>query len=700
MNLVKDGKKVNKTKKFSLKVKMLGGTLGVVAVGMVLLMVISINTCALDLKKQINDTADAELRANVNSVNGTLEEFRLTATNISDFVANSYKTSTMSVYKDALSEIVKGNGMILGSGLWFEPNVFDENETYMGPYWYKDGDKIVETYEYSNADYDYFNQDYYKNAKALKTLEAIISDPYYDATSNSIMSTCSAPIFDPESGSYIGCVTVDMALSSIEETIAAISFGEGGSAVLVDSQGTYLYDDDETKVKNGLKIMEESDPSFAEAGKRVMAEEKGIAEYRDNGVAHTMYYSVIPGVNWHLILKVPTSQNEAPIFGLINKMLIISLIVLVVTALVTFLLINGVVNEIVRIQKFTVQLAKGNFTIDPLASKKNDEIGQMSNSLDDMYASNKGIINKISDSSALVNETSENLTGVAGNLNDQFALIKDKLSGMNDAMMSMSAATEEVNASVEEINASIQTLSTETQNTTENASIITKKANSVEERSRQAYENALVIARSRGKELETAAAKADIVNDIGNLASTIAEIAEQINLLSLNASIEAARAGEHGKGFAVVATEINKLATETAEAVEKIQQTVDGVQNAFKSLADSSKELLTFVQDTVSTDYDYFAGIGKQYGDDVTSFGKAAEKIDQMVENIQRAVNEVSTAMQNIAESATDSAADSSKIVDTVNNVSDVIDNVNDMSHEQENVAADLNGVVGQFKLR
>ncbi|MBR1893213.1 MAG: methyl-accepting chemotaxis protein [Lachnospiraceae bacterium] len=705
MGTVKESEKTGKGKRSkkrrtSLKFKMLGGTLGIVAVGMMLLMLLSINTCANFLRRQIDDTADAELRANVNDVDGTLERFRTTAMDISRYVSNSYKTTDINVYKDSIIEIIKGNDMILGSGLWFEPNVFDPNEKYMGPYWYKDGDKIEETYEYSNEDYDYFNQEYYTNAKAIKTLDAMITDPYYDPTSGIIMATCSAPIFDPESGTYIGCVTVDMSLDSIKETISAISFGENGPAMLVDSKGVYLYDDVTSKVTDGKKIMEESEPSFAQAGKEIMSGENGIVTYTDNGVAFTGYYSIIPKVNWRLILKVPTKQNDAPVYQLGNQMALLSVFVLVVSAVVILILISKVVNQIVKIQKFTNQLAAGNFTISKLSSKSNDEIGQMSDSLDDMYESNKNIINKIADSSGLVSEASENLTGVAGNLNDRFSAIRERLADMNDAMMSMSAATEEVNASVQEINASIEHLSAETQTTTSNASSINKKASSVEERSRLAYENAISIAKSRGKELETAASKADIVNDIGDLASTIAEIAEQINLLSLNASIEAARAGEHGKGFAVVATEINKLATETAEAVEKIQMTVDGVQNAFQSLANSSTELLEFVKDTVSPDYDYFAGIGKEYGADATTFGKAAEKIDVMVDNIRRSINEVSTAIQNIAESATDSAAHSAEIVDTVNEVSEVIGNVTDMSSEQENVAADLNGVVGQFKLK
>ena len=75
------------------------------------------------------------------------------------------------------------------------------------------------------------------------------------------------------------------------------------------------------------------------------------------------------------------------------------------------------------------------------------------------------------------------------------------------------------------------------------------------------------------------------------MASVIADIADQITLLSLNASIEAARAGEQGKGFAVVATEIGKLAGQTTDSVEKIQETISSIQEAFEGLATNAKSL-------------------------------------------------------------------------------------------------------------
>ena len=110
--------------------------------------------------------------------------------------------------------------------------------------------------------------------------------------------------------------------------------------------------------------------------------------------------------------------------------------------------------------------------------------------------------------------------------------------------------------------------------------------------------------------------------------------------------------------------------------------------------------MLDFIQNTGIPDYDYFASVGKEYGSDVTGFGKAAEKIDMKVEIIKNSINEVSKAIHNIADSATDSASDSSNIVEAVDKVSDIVDNVNAMSEKQEEIASGLQGVVGKFKLK
>ena len=228
---------------------------------------------------------------------------------------------------------------------------------------------------------------------------------------------------------------------------------------------------------------------------------------------------------------------------------------------------------------------------------------------------------------------------------------------------------------------------------------IKKRAHAIEKTSREAYDYATKLSREYESNLSKSLENAEVVESIGRMAEVISDIAKQINLLSLNASIEAARAGEQGRGFAVVATEIGKMAGNTAEVVEEIQNTIEDVKRAFDMLASDSKSLISFLKDTVTPDYDQFVGVAKQYGEDAVAIEDNSVKISEMAANIEGIMGEVANAVQNIAESTQNTADSSTQIMDTVEDVSRVVGEVSDRAKEQENVAGSLNGVVGKFKL-
>ncbi|MCR5671371.1 MAG: methyl-accepting chemotaxis protein [Butyrivibrio sp.] len=688
-------------KRLSLRAKMLLCILPVMAIAMILLTYVAATSSRQTIREAMSGQIEQTVQANVNEVSGNLDVIKCTAVNITEMVSSSYKFASMDSFKRTLTSIIKENDSVLGAGLWFEPNAFDTAKKYMGPYWYKDGSEIVETYDYSNSDYDYFTQEYYLNAKSLPKSEAQITDPYYDPTTNLIMATCSAPIYDGDT--FIGCVTVDMELSNIQNMVSNMKVGKTGVAILTASDGTYLYTQDTDAVANAVNITADSNSSLAAAGSKMMSEsntEAHEAYFTENGHEYMLCYNTIPGVNWKMAFRMSVDELDASVNSLITQLFIICIAALLIGAVIIWLFVFSISRSINRVKEFAGILAKGDFTVDKIRNRRGDELGQMSESLNNMFENNRDVISKISNGSVQVSETSTGLATMASELSGQFSSIQSNISGVNDAMMSSGAATQQVNASVEEVNASVHQLAAETEKTSTEAADIKNRARDIERQSRHAYDNAISIAEQREQDLIEANEKAKIVDQIGTLADTISEIADQINLLSLNASIEAARAGDAGKGFAVVASEINKLASSTSEAVEKIRDTVDGVQEAFGTLSGSSGELLQFIRETVTPDYDNFINVAKQYGDDAGAFGDSSESIAQMVENIRVSMEEVSKAVQNIAESTQDTADLSSKVNDSVMAAADVVSSVNDMSNKQEAIAGTLGEIVGKFKLR
>lgn len=669
--------------------------LPIMIVAMGLLTTISAETSKDLIHTQVDEKMQQSLNANQASIIGELDKVKTMATTLSRSVAHTYETTDLQELEEVLGNLIWDNDMVLGSGLWFEPYAFDREKKYVGPYVYKNGDEVELTFDYCTDEYDYVSQEYYTNAKNSDV--AVITDPYFDPTSGIVMSSCSAPI--KHKGKYIGCVTVDIELTTIQEIVDNIKVGEQGFAMLTDSQGTYLAGMTDEKIQNGVKVTEDENPQIAALGKEILEKRNGVTTFKDVGETYNVYYNALDGVDWELIIVMPQSELEAPVHKLILVAMLVCIIIVVLAAVIITFFVKSLTKNIGKVQKFVGHLADGDFTVPAIAVKSQDEIGNMSQSLNEMYEKNKGIISNIAERVKQLDDASVKLSDASANLKEQFTQIDDNISHVNEAMMTSSAATEEVNASTEEVEAAVNILTEETAKSMNMVQEIRKRADEIGENSQKSFEKASVLSNQFEEQLNTSIEKAKVVQEIGQMANVISDIAEQINLLALNASIEAARAGEAGRGFSVVATEIGNLANETESAVGNIQETVKKVQEAFSGLSGDAEGLLEFISETVTPDYNNFVQVASQYGNDANAFADSSEKISGMSDNIRDTMAEVSKAVQDIAESAQSTSDISGDIMNSVNQVAGVVVQVSDMSGEQRDVANELKDVVDNFKL-
>lgn len=676
--------------------KMLVVILPVVILAMLLLTAV-IGFSSRDI---INDQIDSRMQEELSAQSGVMGEDLHTvssmAQSISRVVATTYQTTSMDTYEKMLGELIQDNDMVSGSGLWFEPYAYQADAEYMGPYVYKDGDQLATTYDYSNAEYNYFAQEYYELAKA--STEPVFTDPYYDETSDSIMSTCAMPILVNDQ--FIGCVTVDIQLDAITTLIDNIKVGDAGRGMLLTAEGVYIGGAAGDKIQNSVVITEDKDaPALAKAAKKILAGDSGETSYKGSDGQINLYYSRVDATGWILIITMSNAELTQPIMQLLAKLFGICIVALIVVALVIIFSVNSISKGLNRVKAFAGSLAEGDFTVDPIQVKTQDELGVMGGSLNAMYDSNKDVISNIAEHATDIDEASTKLRSATTELSENFAEIKKNIEEVNNAMMTTSAATEEVNASTEEVLSNVNLLTEETQNSTAMAQEIRGRAKEVGETSRKSFESASTLAKQFEERLAESIENAKVVSSIEEMANVISEIAEQINLLSLNASIEAARAGEAGKGFAVVASEIGSLATSTAEAVGQIQNTISQVQNAFDSLTKDAQNMLGFVVNDVTPDYSNFVEVAKQYGEDAASIERTAENISNMSDNIKQIMQEVTAAVQSIAEATQDTTEVSGNMTEKVVVVADHVDNVSEMAEKEDVIARELTGVVSRFKL-
>jgi methyl-accepting chemotaxis protein len=174
------------------------------------------------------------------------------------------------------------------------------------------------------------------------------------------------------------------------------------------------------------------------------------------------------------------------------------------------------------------------------------------------------------------------------------------------------------------------------------------------------------------------------IQKIDQIANVIKEIADQTNLLALNAAIEAARAGEQGRGFAVVADEVRKLAERTSSSTQEIS----GVINSIRAETDSAVNAMGNIEIEVKKG----AELSQQTGDVLKQILAAASKATLSVGNIVSSTKEQASSTENVARNLDEIAVVSEQ------NESD-IENVGHMAEEVESIAAELQHLIGQFKV-
>lgn len=679
----------------SIKFKLLGYVIPVIIIAFAVLSVYSIKSSKSIVTNQIQAVMESELSGQMNNINMQLDEITQIAEGLADSVGATYQNVSLSEYETMLSNLIYNNDMVMGSGIWFEPFTYDTSQKYIGPYVFKDGSNAKVTYDYSNAEYDYFKYEWYTSAITSK--KTIITEPYYDDVSKATMSSCSTPIFAKD-GSVIGIVTIDINLTTIQDIVGKIKMGESGSAFLLNKEGIYLASNDSSKVMT-VNIKEDENKSMRALAETLFSQEKGNASYKIGSDKSSLYFDTLTDYGWKLAITIPQKELYATVERMSTSLTLIGILSIIICIIIIYLVITSVVSGIVKVNHSIIRISEGDFSVEPVILHTKDELGKMSKALYVMYQNNKKILEGIADSAVVMNQSSTQLNQASNELATQFNEINQIMLSVNGDMMSTSAATEELNASVEEVNASVNVLAVETEKSAEMAIEIENRAIDIGNKSKSSFERAEKLVDIYEEKLSTSIQTADVVANITTLANMISSIAQQINLLSLNASIEAARAGEQGKGFAVVAGEIGKLASETKNAVDEIKTTIDQVTFAFNGLIENMKGILIFLTKTVSPDYNDFVTVSEQYGEDARRFKALSQKVSEMSANIEATVTEITSAIQNITESAQNTAQNGADVTNAIHVVSGVVDNVAGKSTEQENTANDLNEMVKQFKL-
>ena len=403
-----------------------------------------------------------------------------------------------------------------------------------------------------------------------------------------------------------------------------------------------------------------------------------------------------------LVVTAPTSELQQSSKTLFIWIAIAMLLSVLYGLIVAIIFSNNLVNPIRRLTGIVEDTAELNFKANPYSDKLvkiKDETGDMARAVRKMRKKLREMVNLIETTGMTLGDNvldlNENMTVVGDICNNNSATAEELAAAMEEA----ASATDTVNQAIERVNVNAKDIEHLSEQGAENSLQVKERAASLKEMTAEVSDSANSMYEDVWANSKEALEKAQAVERINELTQNIMEISSQTNLLALNASIEAARAGEAGKGFAVVATEIGKLASQTQDAVEDINDIIGQVNSAVEGLTGCLDNTMTFLDKTVRENFASFREIGENYDEDASTYQAGMEQINEAVKELVTAITEITFSTQEINTTVGESAAGVSDIAGKTSEMVQKIQSTDAFMRDSKKSADDLNGIVSEFEL-
>lgn len=540
-------------------------------------------------------------------------------------------------------------------------------------------------------DYDPRTRPWYKDAKVKGKL--VVTDPYLDMVTKKYALSVAKPLFNAD-GSMKGAVAEDLLLSTITDMVSKLDIGNAGYGFLIDKNGVALAHPSKELVNKNLATEASTKDIIAPI---LNAGDTGSKEYNYNGKEKILYYQKIPSTGYIFGVALDKSIVYSNLNSLRTKYIIFCIFMALFTALVSYAIAKRLTDPILGLIENSKKMAQGDFTT-KINVVGQDEIAELSISYNLMAENLRKLIQKIIDTANMVNLKSREMNNMAvqsGKISSEIYNTVEELSkGASDQAGSV------LNSST-----MVAGMTTEIQDITENVDNSVRMIDKVNEAVDQGFESLikqLSLMDESKKTAEDVGLSIKMLEEKSNMISKIVDvigsIANQTNLLALNAAIEAARAGEHGKGFAVVADEVRKLAEQSSVSSNEITTLIKDIQAKTSQSVDGVslvKEVVLKQEIAVNDTKEYFNQIKKSVDNIIAQVNKAAQSANEVNINSQK----VSGFIESIASIAEENAAATEEVVASTQ---EQVQDINKISLNSDDLVSEANlllEAVKEFKI-
>lgn len=549
----------------------------------------------------------------------------------------------------------------------------------------KDGNKLV-----SAAD-----EKWYKEIIESKQ-DNVFTAPEKDKDGRLLMTIAS--LIKDNAGNKVGYAITNINLNAVCSGVQGLRLGDNGYSILVDNDGTYLYNPDSSKILNG-NIKEESDRSYQLISNKILASNAAFTRFElDNGDEMLCISCPVIGTRWFMATIAYESELMEPVSNALTIMMTVSLVLLAIIFAGIVVAVNHITKPLGTMMMVMRRLSEGDFSKQENNIKSNDELGRLAIALDNMRDEVAQVLNKVKYSAENLNSAVEHMsvtTNQSAQVSNQIAM---SITDVAESSMKELDAVNSTNEEIDKFKSNVDNMSDVVQNAVEKGRKTSDVAADGGVKLKKAIEQIQRIEAATARSTKVVDSLGEQSMEIGKIVKTISEIAEQTNLLALNAAIEAARAGEAGRGFAVVADEVRKLAISSQEAAMDISNIITEIQSntklAVQEIESGNKEVVAGTKSIESTEEAFGSIISM-----VQDVSAQLENIAKVVSEMANSGNVIAKNISTVRESSKKNAEEAENVSAASEEQSAAVNGLSAASSKLADLAAELSSNVDKFKL-